>query len=466
MSLLAIAPLAQFDVSMSITAILLLFLITSSGLISASEVAYFSLSPNDFRSLEEESNASSNRILSLRKNSEKLLATILISNNFVNIAIVIVSKIFLDSLFGIENLTAVASFMDQNIFIGLIDVPLLTNILSFGITTVLVTIILLLFGEIAPKMYANSDKLLIAHLMSAPLVFLNFVFSPVSSILVNISKGIENKIIASRNYQTGTSKEDLDAAIELTVKGSEQDTQEADILRGIIKFGELAARQVMKPRIDVVAIDIKENFAEVMRVVRDSGYSRIPIYEDDFDHVKGILYVKDLLGHIQEKKDFAWQDLIRDSLLYVPESKKIDDLLRDFQLKRVHLAIVVDEYGGTLGIITLEDIMEEVIGEIMDEFDEDEEVNFIKIDNDNYILEGKILLNDVCRIIGERPGYFDDVKENSDSLGGLIIETLGYIPKLEKEIHIKNVIMTIISVTNRRIEKVNLRYKRDGHQKP
>lgn len=463
LAFLAIAPLAQADTSLSVTGIFLIFLIISSGLISASEVAYFSLSPNDFRTLEEEANASSNRILALRKNSEKLLATILISNNFVNIAIVIVSKLFLDSIFGIENLTAFASFIDQKIFIGLVDVPLLTEIISFSITTVLVTIVLLLFGEIAPKMYANADNMKIAHLMAGPLGFLNFAFTPISSLLVSLGKGIENKIIASRNYQTGTSKEDLDAAIELTVKGSEQDTQEADILRGIIKFGELSARQVMKPRVDVVSIDINENYTEVMRVVRDSGYSRIPIYEDDFDHIKGILYVKDLLGHTQEKKDFVWQELIRDSLLYVPESKKIDDLLRDFQLKRVHLAIVVDEFGGTLGIITLEDIMEEVIGEIMDEFDEDEEVNFIKIDDDNYIVDGKVLLNDVCRIIGERTGYFDDVKDNSDSIGGLIIETLGFIPKLEKEIQIKNVILTIISVTNRRIEKVNLRFKRDAH---
>ncbi|MBK8393479.1 MAG: gliding motility-associated protein GldE [Saprospiraceae bacterium] len=440
--------------------ILMVLLIICSGLISASEVAFFGLNPNQLRLLEEENSIASNRILELRKKPRKLLATILIGNNFVNIALVIVSEIVVSQVITLENLQVTSTFIDQYISYGLIEVSTISNIIQFLITTVFVTIILLLFGEIAPKFYAGFNHLSIAKMMSTPLKGMNFLFSPFSSILVGWSTGLENRINRNRTYQTGTSKEDLDAAIDLTVQEEEGQTQQADILKGIIKFGDLSAKQVMKPRVDIVTLEESQDFAEILAIVRESGYSRIPVHSEDLDHIIGILYVKDLLGYTHEKKDFKWMDLIRDTVFYVPESRKIDDLLRDFQLKRMHMAIVVDEFGGTLGIITLEDIMEEVIGDIKDEFDEDEDVNYIQLDADNFIFEGKTLLNDVCRIIGEKSGYFDDVKQNSDSLAGLVIEHIGSIPRAEKELNVKDVTLKIVSATQRRIEKINLRINR------
>jgi len=258
-----------------------------------------------------------------------------------------------------------------------------------------------------------------------------------------------------------TSKEDLDKAIELTVNAEEggQSGQEADILKGIVKFSDHQVKQIMKPRIDVVAIEIEENYSSLMTLVKNSGYSRIPVFEEDFDSIKGILYVKDLLGHTQEENDFKWQELIRDQVLYVPESKKIDELLKEFQSKRMHIAIIVDEYGGSAGIVTLEDIMEEVVGDIRDEFDEDQEVDYIQIGKDNYIFEGKTLLNDVCRIIGEDTSIFDEEKGEADSLAGLILEITGVIPKQEKEITVGKTLLKVISVNKRRIEKINVRKK-------
>jgi putative hemolysin len=280
-----------------------------------------------------------------------------------------------------------------------------------------------------------------------------------SRLLVSFSNSIERRLVS--NNLSMTSKEDLDKAIELTVNAEEggQSGQEADILKGIVKFSDHQVKQIMKPRIDVVAIEIEENYSSLMTMVKNSGYSRIPVFEEDFDSIKGILYVKDLLGHTQEENDFKWQELIRDQVLYVPESKKIDELLKEFQSKRMHMAIIVDEYGGSAGIVTLEDIMEEVVGDIRDEFDEDQEVDYIQIGKDNYMFEGKTLLNDVCRIIGEDTSIFDEEKGEADSLAGLILEITGVIPKQEKEITVGKTLLKVISVNKRRIEKINVRKK-------
>ena len=239
----------------------------------------------------------------------------------------------------------------------------------------------------------------------------------------------------------------------------ESSEEEADILKGIVKFGDVSAKQIMKSRVDVVAIDIGTTFQEVMQVIKDSGFSRIPVFDEDFDSILGMLYVKDLIGVYGEKRDFDWTSKVRTSVLYVPESKKIDDLLREFQGKRTHIAIVVDEYGGSAGIVTLEDVMEEVIGDIKDEFDEEEDVEYVKLTEGNYIFEGKTLLNDVCRIIREDTDYFDKMKGESDSLAGLIIEMVGAIPKVETEIEYEDVLLKIVSVSRRRIEKVHLSRK-------
>ena len=438
----------------------LLILIICSALISGSEVAFFSLDNNHNKTLEEESSASAKRILRLKNRPKKLLATILIANNFVNIAIVIVTQMLINELLPLSAMETFGRQVSENVVGGLISSTHIALGTNFFLTVVVVTFILVLFGEVAPKIYANIDNLRYARIMSGPLTFLNFIFKPISTILVSWGDGIENRITQGRNYQTGSSKEDLDAAIELTVMNEEDSQQDLDILKGIINFGDLSAKQIMKPRVDVVALDIETNYDVVLHVLKDSGYSRIPVYEEDMDNVKGILYVKDLLEYLGEDKNFNWQNIIRSNTLFVPESKKIDDLLREFQTKRLHMAIVVDEYGGTQGIITLEDIMEEVIGDIKDEFDEEEAINYIEIGKGNYIFEGKSLLHDVSKVIGESPSYFDDVKGNSDSLGGIIIEHLGLIPKEERELKIKNVKLKIISVTNRRIEKVNLKVEK------
>lgn len=444
--------------------LLLILLICCSGLISASEVAFFSLTPSRLRAIEEEEGVLGQRIVQLRNHPKRLLATILIGNNFVNIAIVIVSKIILDNILNEQILTTIGWWLHEYIFLGLFTPEQLATGIDFFITVILVTFILLLFGEVGPKIYANVNNLKVARIMATPISFLAFLFTPVSSILVRWGQTIERRIATNRNYQTGTSREDLDAAIELTVSQNEEEPHEAELLKGIVKFGDMSARQVMRPRVDVVAVEKDIDFTSLLNIIRESGYSRLPVYEEDVDKILGILYVKDLIGLTNEGADFAWNDLIRTNMLYIPETKKIDDLLRDFQIKRLHMAIVVDEFGGTLGIVTLEDIMEEVIGEIKDEFDDDEDIEYIKLSEGNYIFDGKALLNDVCRVIGEKTSYFDDIKGNADSVGGLIIELMGHIPKPEKEIQIKELQLKVISSNSRRIEKVNIKVMQSQNQ--
>lgn len=437
---------------------LLLFLIISSALISGSEVAFFSLSPNDLHALEDDDTVINKRILLLREKPRRLLATILISNNFINIAIVLVSNYVLRYLIGEEDLILIGEWLQSNLRLtNLMSAEFLSNSFNFIISVAGVTFILVLFGEVIPKIYANLNNLKFARLMSTPLHILSFLFTPLSTILVGWSTKFENRINRQRTSQTGTSKEDIDKAIELTVGDSENAEEEADMLKGIVKFGDVSVKQIMKSRVDITAIDITLNFQEVMQIIRESGFSRIPIFKEDYDNIVGILYVKDLLGHTDEDQSFHWQSLIRYSVLYVPESKKIDDLLKDFQLKRTHMAIVVDEYGGCDGLVTLEDVMEEIIGDIKDEFDDEEEVEYIKLDSNSYIFEGRTLLNDVCRIVGLNTDYFDPIRGDSDSLAGLLIEMVGKIPRQERELKYNNITFKVISVTKRRIEKINLR---------
>lgn len=448
-----------WSTGMSLTVLVLVLLIIASALISGSEVAFFSLSPNDIRNLHEEDSAVSKRIIALKEKPRTLLATILIVNNLVNIAIVVLSDSLFKSLLGEERLAHIGEWLAATFLGNFFTVERLSSSFNFFLTVVVVTFALVLFGEVAPKLYANINNLSFAKVVSGPLKVLSWIFSPLSRLLVSFSNGLENRL-TSTNYSSSTSKEDIDKAIELTVSADATSTdQEVDILKGIVKFGDHQVKQIMKPRTDVVALEINEEYNTVMKIIKDSGYSRIPIYEEELDSIKGMLYVKDLLGHSSEEEDFRWQELIRDQILYVPEFKKIDELLREFQSKRMHMGIVVDEYGGTAGIVTLEDIMEEVIGDIRDEFDEDKEVEYIQIGKDNYIFEGKTLLNDVCRIIGVDTGAFDKQRGESDSLAGLILEITGLIPKQEKEIEIGNIILKVISVNKRRIEKINVRIK-------
>jgi len=287
-----------------------------------------------------------------------------------------------------------------------------------------------------------------------------FLLGGFSKILVNWSNKIESRVDKHRGTVKSRLKDDIDKAIDLTVSKEENAEEEADILKGILKFSDVLVKQVMTSRMDLVSIESETTFQEMLRVVKDSGFSRIPVFKEDLDNIEGILYVKDLLGHTNEEADFGWQKFIRKEMLYIPESKKINELLKEFQTMRLHMAIVVDEYGGTSGIVTLEDIMEEIIGDIRDEFDEERDIEYLKIDENNYIFEGKTLLNDVCRVIGEDLNVFDEIKGESDSLAGLFLEVTGRFPKVDGELDLDPYKLKIVSMTNKRIEKINLMIKR------
>lgn len=453
-SLLLFLTLPPLEVILGTISVVLL--LVCSALVSGSEVAFFSLTHNDFEKLEQEGTGNSQRILTLKDKPRTLLATILISNNFINIAIVIISEFVLLQLLPPLTFEQWSRSIIRLLSLeGGMTVEYMGRIISFLITVVGVTFLLVLFGEVAPKVYAKLNNVRLAKLMSTPLLILMRLFHPISRILVNWTTIIERKL-ASRSITTMlASREDIDEAIELTVNSGSTDTdKEIDILKSIVKFGDVSVKQIMRSRVDVVAVDFRIGFKELLRVVRESGYSRIPVYDADFDNVTGILYVKDLLGHLHEDAQFEWQGLIRTNVYYVPEAKKIHDLLKEFQRERLHIAIVVDEYGGSSGIVTLEDIMEEVIGDIKDEFDEEAEVIFKKVDDYNYLFEGKTLLNDVCRIIGVDTNTFDPIKGDADSLAGLLLELRGQIPKKEEEIHYNLFKFKIVSVSKRRIEQV------------
>lgn len=435
--------------NVSIGIFLLVVLIICSALISGSEVAYFSLSPTNLEDLKEENSKLSNKIIELNNNPKELLATILIFNNFINIAIVIVSFFIFDNLLP----EAILADWGQNInsLLGS-NFTWLPSAIEFLFTTVVATFILVLFGEVTPKIYANVNNVGFARFMSRPLGFLSVLSKPISKTLVNITSTIENRV---EQYQGVTDKEDIDRAIELAMDGEENADDNVDILKGIIKFGDVTVKQIMKSRVDVVAIDISTPFDELMETVKECGYSRLPIFNEDFDSIAGLLYVKDLLGYLGKNKLFNWQQLIKENVLYVPESKKINDLLKEFQKQRIHMAIVVDEYGGSSGIVTLEDVLEEVIGDIKDEFDQEEE-EYVKLDDYNYVFEGKIMINDVCRVIGESVEKFDDIKGDADSLAGIILELFGKIPKAGKVIQYENYTFRIIASTERRIERIKM----------
>ena len=403
-----------------------LILLIGSALISGSEVAYFSLSPKDKQALDENGSARYGIVSGLIKNPERLLGTILIANNFINIGIVIISSYSMNQLFDFGS----------------------SKTLQFIVQVVIVTFLLLLFGEILPKLYANLYALRFALFMARPLKFFQLLFYPVASFLI-FSTAMVNRRLASKKQNI--SIDDLSEALELT---TEDISEEKNILEGIIKFGNIDVREIMKSRVDVVAADIKIKLDELIKITIQSGYSRIPIFSHTFDQVKGILYIKDLLPHIQKSKNFKWQSLIRPPY-FVPENKKIDDLLNEFQTKKIHMAIVVDEYGGTSGIITLEDIIEEIVGEITDESDEEEAI-FEKLEEGEYLFDGKILLNDFFKIIEKEDDIFNEAKGDADTLAGFLLELKGDFPeKGEKEIF-KNFEFLIESVDKRRIRKIRV----------
>lgn len=436
--------------------LLVLLLLLASALISGSEVAFFSLSHAELLELKKEDSPTSRRIIHLKGIPRVLLATILISNNFINIAIVILSDFILRIFLPIKTCESWAEKCFQMANLQLENYAFYGQLIHFGVTVLGVTFLLVLFGEVAPKVYARFNNVSLARLMSGPLLILAWGFRPISGVMVRWTKALEKNIQERTTPRMTTSREDIDEAIELTVRNEEGAKQEMDILKSIIKFGDVSVKQIMRSRVDVVAVDFRISYKELLETVKESGFSRIPVYDNDFDNITGILYAKDLLNFIDEGERFEWQAQIRTDVFYVPESKKINELLKEFQERKQHMAIVVDEYGGCSGIVTLEDIMEEVIGDIKDEFDDEQEVEYKKLDEFNYIFEGKTLLNDLCRVIDVDTNTFDGVRGDADSVAGLILEMTGHIPELETELEVLNFKLKVMAANKRRIEKVKL----------
>jgi gliding motility-associated protein GldE len=423
---------AAWQIILNITflvAILVLLLICSA-LISGSEVAYFSLSPAQLNELESGKSPADHLVVKLLEKPKRLLATILIANNFLNVAIVILSTYITNSFIDITTHPLIA-------FVGQV---------------IVVTSLILLIGELIPKVYANMNPVRTARFMSRPIKFIISLLHPLSYILTT-STNVIDKRIERRKYSI--TMEDLSDAIDITADGN---TNEDDrkILKSITKFGDITVREIMRPRIDVTAIEISEPFSVVKKVVADSGYSRIPTYDETPDKVTGVLYIKDLLPHLDSKDDFEWTKLVRNAF-FVPENKPIDELLEEFQSKKIHMAVVVDEYGGTSGIVTMEDVIEEIVGDINDEFDsESDDVNYTLIDENTYIFEGKTLLNDFCKIVGISDSIFEDAKGESDTLAGLLLELAGKIPRTNERITYDDFEFRIEAADRRRIKRVKV----------
>lgn len=435
------------------------FLLFLSGLISGSEVAYFSLTPNDYEEIQNLDTAPSKLLLELKEKPRRLLATILIANNFINIAIVLISEWLLKAILP-DDLTqewgrALIELFSLN---DSVDQEVLATVLRFSITVIGVTFLLVLFGEVAPKVYARYNKVPLALRMSRPLNILMGFFRPLTFVLVNGAAVIERRLENHTQDIVSASQQDIDEAIDLTVKnqesGEEGQRQDVDILKRIVQFANVTVRQIMRSRGDVIAVEKNIDYHALLAIIRENNYSRLPVYEEDFDKIRGLLYVKDLLGHRNEGPEFDWFQLVREDVLYIPENKRISELLKEFQQEKMHLAIVVDEYGGTEGIVTLEDVLEEVIGDIQDEFDEDDEIIYEQIDDLNYIFEGKTLLKDVCRILDLPTSTFDDAKGDAESFAGLLLELLGQFPAPEQELEFRDFRFKIVSITRRRIEEI------------
>lgn len=428
--------LQQPTTGVIIATILAAVLLLMSAFASGSEIAFFSLSPSDVAELEDGKFDADKKIQNLRDDSERTLATILIANNFVNVTIIMLLNYVI---------AGVISFGERAL------------LLQFLFTTVILTFLLLLFGEIMPKVYARQDPLKFCRRCVGGIMFARKLFWPIESILLK-SGMMAEKIIQKENHVL--SVDDLEQALELTDKNDIKDEQ--NMLKGIIRFGDETAKEVMTSRQNIVDLDIRSNYADVLKCIEDNNYSRIPVYQDNTDNIRGILYIKDLLPHLTKSSNFRWQSLIRPPY-FVPETKKIDDLLREFQENKVHIAIVVDEFGGTSGIVTLEDILEEIVGEINDEYDEEEKF-YSKLNYNTFIFEGKTLLTDLCRILNVDDEEFEEVEGDADTLAGLLLEIKGDFPSIHEKIDYKNYTFEVMNVEERRISKIKVTVHPVRHQ--
>lgn len=421
----------QIDASLTFSIVLLLILLLCSALISGAEVAIFSLTKSDLDNADDNSVALQ-IVAKLLEKPKKLLATILVTNNFINIAIVILFAFIGDSVFK-----SITSFW-----------------LRFILEVVTVTFLILLFGEIIPKIYASRNKVQFSEFMARPLRVLDVLFSPISLPMRFATVQLQNRL---RQQKSNLSVDQLSQALELT---SDDDTtkEEQKLLEGIVSFGNTDTKQVMCPRMDLFALNIDTPFKDVIKEIIDNGYSRIPVYKDTIDSVLGILYVKDVLPHLN-KNSFDWTTLLK-APFFVPENKKLDDLMVEFQTKKVHLAIVVDEYGGTSGLVSLEDIIEEIVGDISDEFDDDDLV-YTKIDDNNFTFDGKTPLKDIYRIAKiENEDDFENAKGEAETLAGFVLEQTGSFPKRNRKLNFKNCVFTIEALERKRIKQIKLTVNR------
>ena len=412
--------------------VLAILLLWVSGLISASEIAFFSLTEDDLDEVNEEKSVADRKIRKLLDNSEHLLAAILVSNKVVNVAIVLLCAYFFSDVVQWEG----------------------AYVVEFILLTLLLTFLLLLFGEIMPRIYSAQNSLKFCRIVVAPVCFLHWLFKPVSNVLVRSALGV-GRIAQKYNKKANLSVDELSQALELTDK--DEISEESNMLEGIIRFGEETAKEVMTSRLDMVDLEIDTPFPDVIKCVVDNAYSRIPVYEESRDNIKGILYIKDLLPFIDKGEDFKWQNLIRPAY-FVPETKMIDDLLRDFQANKIHIAIVVDEFGGTSGLVTMEDIIEEIVGEINDEYDE-EEHNYVKLSDNVYVFEGKTLLADFYKIVDVDSDEFEEAAGDSDTLAGLVLELKGEFPALHEIIRYKDFVFEVLEMDAHRIVKVKVTKK-------
>jgi putative hemolysin len=420
--------LKPFEITSLVPLFILVLLLIASALVSGSEVAFFSIQPRDLEELKEVDKTGFDALSDLLRAPKKLLATILIWNNFINVGIVILSSYLSDTFFDFG------------------DSPQL----KIAVEVISITFLILLFGEVLPKVYATKNAVTFGLFMYKPMFIFRRFSKPLSFLLVRSSSFIERRL---QHKSENLSVDDLSQALELT-SNEESSDEEQRILAGIVKFGSTNVTQIMKPRIDVIAVDISWEYGRIMEGILESGFSRIPVYEENFDQIKGVLYVKDLLPHISASSTFAWQELVREPF-FVPENKKIDDLLREFQERKIHLAIVVDEYGGTSGVVTLEDIIEEIVGEISDEFDNDE-LFYSKLDDSNYVFEAKIHLNDFLKIVEAQESDFAEQAAEADTLAGFLLEVAGKFPEANEEIIFKNYLFKVESLEGRRIKRIKV----------
>ena len=424
-SLVVINQFLNVDIlNLFLQAAILLFLLVFSAIISGSEVAFFSLSQTEIKKYAKEKNKRLTNAINLLKKPDKLLANILIVNNLINVAIITLSAYFTWSSFG-------------------------KSAYVFFVLTFIVTAIIIFCGEIIPKVYASKNKKLFVKTSSLVLIPSSILFKPLILILVKISKAFKN----NKRELLESSKEELNKAMSLTIDKSTS-KEEKDILKSIINFGSIKVKEIMKSRVDIVAFEIDDSFEKISKLINKSGYSRIPVFKDTIDNIEGVLYVKDLLPHLNEK-EFDWTKKIRPAF-FVPENKNIDVLFKDFQEKRVHLSLVIDEYGGVSGLVTLEDIIEEIVGDIKDEFDFEDDFYYKKIDSNTFLFDGKTSLNDMCKVLNIHKDFFDASKGESESLGGLILELNSKIPSVGDKIKIDNFIFTIMSVDKKRIKRVRV----------